>query len=32
MPFAAMVADPDHGALHVAAGNPCENACATYHL
>jgi isopenicillin-N N-acyltransferase-like protein len=30
--IAAMVADPDHGALHVAAGNPCENAFATYRL
>lgn len=29
---AALIAEPAHGRLHVARGNPCENAFATYAL
>ncbi len=30
--IASMVAEPDHGRLHVALGNPCESAFVTYSL
>ena len=30
--IASLVAEPDHGRLHVAVGNPCQHAAATYKL
>jgi isopenicillin-N N-acyltransferase-like protein len=30
--IASLVAEPDHGRLHVAAGNPCQHAAVTYQL
>jgi isopenicillin-N N-acyltransferase like protein len=30
--IASLLAEPDHGRLHVAAGNPCQHAAVTYQL
>jgi isopenicillin-N N-acyltransferase-like protein len=30
--IASLVAEPDHGRLHVTLGNPCQNPAVTYHL
>ena len=29
---ASLIAEPDHGRLHVSRGNPCTSAYVTYHL